>query len=361
MRMSKPKSLRKSYRTKLEEGFPETMKLVIGDEEIEYTKSMSLRYGENPHQPAAFYSPKQGPLTTGAMEILKTGKGGLSQTNLEDVNNSMNIVRYFEEPACAVMKHLNPSGVAASKGPEDSLREIYARARDSDSLAAFGSVVGFNTSVDEGTAEEILASYVEGVVAPDYDDRALELFGEKKDLRVIKVENLKEMSRFIGEPLRPAMVSMQMDGSIVLTAPMLTKIKSPGDLRVVTETKPTEAQLADLIFSWYVCMNVRSNGVVLSKGRATLGVGTGQQDRVTAVRLALEKAVARGHGDEIAGSALASDGFFPFRDSIDLLAEYGVTACIQPGGSIRDKSVRKACDEHGIAMAFTDERCFRHF
>ena len=359
--MSKPKSLRKSYRTKLEEGFPETMKLVIGDEEIEYTKSMSLRYGENPHQPAAFYSPKQGPLTTGAMEILKTGKGGLSQTNLEDVNNSMNIVRYFEEPACAVMKHLNPSGVAASKGPEDSLREIYARARDSDSLAAFGSVVGFNTSVDEGTAEEILASYVEGVVAPDYDDRALELFGEKKDLRVIKVENLKEMSRFIGEPLRPAMVSMQMDGSIVLTAPMLTKVRGPDDLRVVTETRPTEAQLADLIFSWYVCMNVRSNGVVLSKGRATLGVGTGQQDRVTAVRLALEKAVARGHGDELPGSVLASDGFFPFRDSIDLLAEYGVTACIQPGGSIRDKSVRKACDEHGIAMAFTDERCFRHF
>jgi len=359
--LSKPKSLRKSYRTRLEEGFPETIKLVIGDEEIEYTKSMSLRYGENPHQPAAFYSPKQGILTTGAMEILKTGKGGLSQTNLEDVNNSMNIVRYFEGPACAVMKHLNPSGVATSRGPGDSLREVYARARDSDSLAAFGSVVGFNTSVDEGTAEEILASYVEGVVAPAYDEKALELFEGKKDLRVIRVENLGEMSRFIGEPLRPVMVSMQMDGSIVLTAPMLTKIRGPDDLRVVTETEPTEGQLADLVFSWYVCMNVRSNGVVLSKGRATLGVGTGQQDRVTAVRLALEKAVARGHGGELPGSVLASDGFFPFSDSIDLLAEYGVAACIQPGGSIRDKSVRKACDEHGIAMAFTDERCFRHF
>ncbi len=359
--MSKPKSLRKSYRTRLEEGFPETMKLVIGDEEIEYTKSMSLRYGENPHQPAAFYSPSRGPLTTGAMEILKTGKGGLSQTNLEDVNNSMNIVRYFEEPACAVMKHLNPSGVAASRGPGDSLREIYARARDSDSLAAFGSVVGFNTTVDEGTAEEILASYVEGVVAPAYDQKALELFGDKKDLRVIQVKNLGEMSRFAGEPLRPVMVSMQMDGSIVLSAPMLTKIRGPDDLRVVTEKKPTEAQFADLIFSWYVCMNVRSNGVVLSKGRATLGVGTGQQDRVAAVRLALEKAVARGHGDELPGSVLASDGFFPFRDSIDLLAEYGVAACVQPGGSIRDKSVREACDEHGIAMVFTDERCFRHF
>jgi phosphoribosylaminoimidazolecarboxamide formyltransferase/IMP cyclohydrolase len=353
--------LRKSYRTRLEEGFPETMKLVIGNEEIEYTKSMSLRYGENPHQPAAFYSPSRGSLTTGAMEILKTGKGGLSQTNLEDVNNSMNIVRYFGEPACAVMKHLNPSGVAASRGPGDNLREIYARARDSDSLAAFGSVVGFNTPVDERTAEEVLTSYVEGVVAPGYDDGALELFEGKKDLRVIKIEKLEEMSRFIGEPLKPVMVSMQMDGSIVLTAPMLTKIKGSDDLRVVTETKPTDEQLADLVFSWYVCMNVRSNGVVLSKGRATLGVGTGQQDRVTAVRLALEKAVARGHENELPGSALASDGFFPFRDSIDLLAEYGVAACVQPGGSIRDKSVRKACDEHGISMAFTDERCFSHF
>jgi len=359
--MSKPKSLRKSYRTKLEEGFPETVKLVIGDEEIEYTKSMSLRYGENPHQPAAFYSPKEGPLTTGAMKVVKTGKGGLSQTNLEDVNNSMNIVRYFDDPACAVMKHLNPSGVAASRGPGDSLREIYARARDSDSLAAFGSVVGFNTRVDEGTAEEILASYVEGVVAPEFDDAAMEIFEKKKDLRVIEVGNLGEISRFAGEPLRPAMVSMQMDGSIVISVPMLTKIRGPDDLRYVTETKATPEQVADLIFSWYVCMNVRSNGVVLSKGRATIGVGTGQQDRVTAVRLALEKAVARGHGDEIPGSVLASDGFFPFRDSVDLLAEYGVAACVQPGGSIRDKSVRLACDEHGIAMALTDERCFRHF
>jgi phosphoribosylaminoimidazolecarboxamide formyltransferase/IMP cyclohydrolase len=359
--MSKPKSMRKRYRTKLEEGFPETLKLVVGDEEIVYAKSMSLRYGENPHQPAAFYSPEEGPLTTGALEVLKTGKGGLSQTNLGDINNSMNIVRYFEEPACAVMKHLNPSGVAASNAPGDTLREIYARARDCDSLAAFGSVVGFNSRVDEETAEEILTTYVEGVVAPGFDDSALEIFGRKKSLRVVKVGNLDKISRFVGEPLRPVMVSMQMDGSLVLSAPMLTKIRGPGDLRFVTEEQTTEEQVADLLFSWYVCMNVRSNGVVLSKGRATLGVGTGQQDRVTAVRLALEKAEARGHGDEIPGSVLASDGFFPFRDSIDLLADYGVAACVQPGGSIRDKKVIQACEEHGIAMAFTDERCFRHF
>jgi AICAR transformylase/IMP cyclohydrolase PurH len=152
-----------------------------------------------------------------------------------------------------------------------------------------------------------------------------------------------------------------MDGSIVLSAPMLTKIRGVRDLDFVTRRKATPGELSDFLFAWYVCMNVRSNGVVLAKGRATLGVGTGQQDRVTAVRLALEKAVERGRGEAVKGSVLASDGFFPFRDSIDLLAKYGVAACVQPGGSIKDKEVIEACDEHGIAMAFTGERCFRHF
>ena len=133
------------------------------------------------------------------------------------------------------------------------------------------------------------------------------------------------------------------------------------DGQFVTERKATPQEVKDLLFSWYVDMNVRSNGVVLSKNNATIGVGTGQQDRVTAVRLALEKAAMRGHSDEVPGSVLASDGFFPFRDSIDLLAEHGVTACVQPGGSVKDKEVIEACNENGIAMAFTDERCFRHF
>ena len=355
------RSLRKKYSTKLEEDFPAQMKLVIGDEEVVYEKSMSLRYGENPHQPAAFYSPKVGPLTVGALNVLKTGKGGLSQTNVEDINNSLRIVRYFDDAACAVMKHVNPSGVAASKGPNDTLREVYIRARDCDSLAAFGSVVGFNANIDAGTAEEILSSYVEVVVAPSYDDEALAAFEEKKNLRIIQVENLDKMSRFIGEDPGPHSISTQMDGSIVLSVPLLTKIRGPEDIRWVTEREATADEIEDLLFSWYVCLNVRSNKAVLSKGRATLGIGTGQQDRVMAVRLALDKAAERGHKDEIPGSALATGGFFPFRDSIDLLAEYGITACLQPGGAQRDKGVIKACNEHGIAMGFTDERCFRHF
>jgi phosphoribosylaminoimidazolecarboxamide formyltransferase/IMP cyclohydrolase len=355
------RSLRKKYSTKLEEDFPSQMKLVIGDEEIIYEKSMSLRYGENPHQPAAFYSPKAGPLTVGALIVLKTGKGGLSQTNVEDINNSLSIVRYFDEPACAVMKHVNPSGAAASRGPQDNLRDVYARARDCDSLAAFGSVVGFNVNVDAGTAEEILSSYVEVVVAPSYDDEALTAFEDKKNLRIIQVENLDKMSRFVGEDPGPHSISTQMDGSIVLSTPLLTKIRGPEDIRWVTERRATNDEMADLLFSWYVCLNVRSNKAILSKDRATLGIGTGQQDRVMAVSLALEKAAKRGHEGEIPGSVLATGGFFPFRDSIDLLAEYGITACLQPGGAQRDKGVIKACNEHGIAMGFTDERCFRHF
>ncbi|UCH57930.1 MAG: IMP cyclohydrolase [Candidatus Bathyarchaeota archaeon] len=355
------KSMRKRYRTRLEESLPEEIKLVIGDEETVYRKYMSLRYGENPHQPAAFYSPEKGPLTVGTLEILKTGKGGLSQTNVEDINNSLSIVHYFDEPACAVMKHVNPSGVAAARGDEDSLRDIYVRARDCDSLAAFGSVVGFNTKVDDATADEILSTYVEVVVAPDFDDEAMAIFEGKKDLRVIQVNNLDKMSRFVGEDPGPYTISTQMDGSIALSTPLLTKIRGAEDMRFVTEREATPREIEDLIFSWYVCMHVRSNKAVLSKDKATIGIGTGQQDRVMAVKLALDKAVERGNKDKVPGSVLATGGYFPFRDSIDLLAEYGVTGCLQPGGSIRDKQVIRACNEHGIAMAFTDERCFRHF
>jgi phosphoribosylaminoimidazolecarboxamide formyltransferase/IMP cyclohydrolase len=352
--------MRRKYSTALEEDFPESIKITIGDNEVIYRKHMSLRYGENPHQPAAYYSPTEGPLTVGDIKLLKSGKGGLSMTNVEDVNNSMRIVSYFSQPAVAVMKHVNPSG-AAAQNKNEPLVEVYKKARDCDSLAAFGSVVGFNCEVDAVTAEELMNSYVEGVVAPSYADGCMDLFNKKKNIRIMQVDGLDSVSRYEGEPMWPLDISVQMDGSLVLQAPMLTKLRSVDDLRVVTERGIKLQELKDLLFSWYICMNVRSNGVVLSKDKSTIGVGTGQQDRVTAIRLALDKANMRGHGDKIQGSVLASDGFFPFRDSIDLLAEYGVKACIQPGGSVRDKEVIAACNEHGIAMAFTDERCFRHF
>ncbi len=359
--MSKPKSIRKKYSTALEEGYPEEITIKVGEVETVYRKKMSLRYGENPHQPAAYYAPTEGHLTVGDLEIVKTGKGGLSMTNVEDVNNSLRIVSYFKEPAVAVMKHVNPSGVAARNTPDEPLAETYAKARDCDALAAFGSVVGFNTVVDVATAEEIMNSYVEGVVAPGYEEGCMEHFNKKKNIRIMKASGLDKISKYVGDPMEPLDISVQMDGSIVLQAPMLTNIRGPEDLRFVTEREATAQEVKALLFSWYVDMNVRSNGVVLSKNNATIGVGTGQQDRVTAVKLAIEKAQMRGHIDEIPGSVLASDGFFPFRDSIDLLAEHGITACVQPGGSVKDKEVIAACNEAGIAMAFTDERCFRHF
>jgi len=355
------KSMRKRYRTRLEERFPQELRIILGGEEVVYEKTLSLRYGENPHQPAAFYRPKVGRLTVGGLSELKTGKGGLSQTNVEDVNNALNILKYFDEPASAVMKHLNPSGVAASRGTGDSMKEIYIRARDCDSLAAFGSVVGFNRPMDGETAEEVLSTFVEVVVAPSFEAEAMAAFQQKKGLRVLQVENLGEMSRFKGDAPHPHTIKTLIDGSLIVSTPLLTRVRGPEDLRTVTEKAPTHREAADLVFSWHVCMNVRSNGVVASRDRATLGIGTGQQDRVMAVKLALEKAVARGHSDALRGSVLASDGFFPFPDSIEVMAEYGVSACVQPGGSIRDKDVIKACDDHDIAMAFTDERCFRHF
>ena len=353
-------SMRKKYSTALEEEFPETIKITIGDHETVYRKHMSLRYGENPHQPAAFYSPIEGPLTVGDIKLLKTGKSGLSMTNVEDANNSLRIVSYFKQPACAVMKHVNPRG-AALQNKDEPLVEVYKKARDCDALAAFGSVVGFNCMVDVVTAEEIMNSYVEAVVAPSYEEGCMEFFNQKKNIRIMQADSVTEISKYMGEPMWPLDISVQMDGSLILQAPMLTKLKSADDLRVVTEKQPTSQEFKDMLFSWYVCMNVRSNGVVLGKENATIGIGTGQQDRVTAVKLALDKADMRGHKSEIPGSVLASDGFFPFRDSIDLLAEYGVSSCVQPGGSVKDKEVIKACNEHGIAMVFTDERCFRHF
>ena len=354
-------SMRKRYRTAVEEQFPDEIRITVGASERLYRKKMSLRYGENPHQPAAFYSPAEGPLTVGDLKLLKTGKSGLSMTNIQDVDNAMRIVGYFQEPACAVMKHVNPSGAAVRNKPGEPLREVYRRARDCDALAAYGSVAGFNTVVDAGTAEEIMSSYVEAVVAPGYDSGCMKHFEEKKDIRIMEVKGLDRISRWAGDPMEPLDTAVMMDGSLVLQAPMLTKVRSPTDLRWVTKRQGTAQEVRDLLFSWYVCMNVRSNGVVLSKAGATIGVGTGQQDRVTAVKLALEKAEMRGHAEAVFGSVLASDGFFPFRDSVDLLAEHGVTACVQPGGSVQDKEVIDACDEAGIAMAFTDERCFRHF
>jgi phosphoribosylaminoimidazolecarboxamide formyltransferase / IMP cyclohydrolase len=354
--------------------FPDKIQILGG----EYEKVEDLRYGTNPNQGAAFYRPAGAEsLVLGSMEILKSGKGGLSQTNLEDMHHALSIVKYFAKPACAVMKHLNPSGAALQFRDEPQV-EVYRKAREADSRAAFGSVVAFNTRVDEATAAEIMGTVAEGVVAPDYEKEALaafgdfERFGRNRHIRVVRVTNLDSLPRFEGDDTRGVLeVKVFGDGSLVVAEPFLTSIRGPEDLKpaeaetgggekVVARTRPTPDQVQDLLFSWYVNFNVRSNGVIIARDGVTLAVGTGQQDRVGAVEQALAKARAYAGDEALRGASISSDGFFPFRDSIDLLARAGIAAVIQPGGSLRDFEVVEAANEHGIAMVFTGERCFSH-
>ncbi len=366
--------LKKMYRTKTEGDFPETIE-VMGRP---YAKLEDLRYGTNPHQPAAFYRPTDGStLVLGAHEILKTGKGGLSQTNIEDMHHSVGILKYMQCPACAVMKHCNPSGVA-TKVADMPLVEIYQRARDADAQAAFGSVVAFNTTLDAGTAEEIMQSIVEGVAAPDYTPEALETlnnfdkFRRNKQIRVVKLPDFATLPKFIEDGTDVCEMKVFDDGSIVLAKPYLSRVKSTDDLapaycdhkkkgRIDIARQATQQELDDLLFAWYVNIHVRSNGCVIAKNGQTICVGTGEQDRVGAVQQAIVKAKTKYKGTEtLEGASMSSDGFFPFRDAVDAAVDEGVTAIVQPGGSINDYDVIAACNEKNVAMVFAMERCFSH-
>lgn len=367
-----PDNLKKMYSTKSTGDFPESASFL----DQEYEKIEDLRYGTNPHQPAAFYRRKgsRGPLAS--MKILKSGKQGMSQTNLEDVSQALGILRFMDQSSCAVMKHVNPSGVASAKSGE-SLGSVYSRARDADPQAAFGSVVVFNRPLDSGAAEEIMQTIVEVVAAPQIPSEALEIlrdgsrFGKNKQIRVLEipgVENLEKWDQeIIGQDFK-----VLVDGSVVVAQKFGSKLKSIEDLIPASTTKKdgTEVRsdvkvdtkiLEDLRFAWYVTAGVRSNGVVVAEGLETLAVGTGQQDRVTAVMLALDKVQSKYKGrGELKGSVLASDGFFPFPDSIDLMGRAGIAACVSPGGSVRDWEILETANKIGMAMFFTGERCFSH-
>ncbi|MBM3264323.1 MAG: IMP cyclohydrolase [candidate division Zixibacteria bacterium] len=344
-----------------------------------FEKVNDLRYGTNPHQPAAYYRPRSSAaLALGHCRILKEGKNGLSQTNLEDMNGALTILKYADSPAAAVMKHVNPSGVAEARGQSD-LRSVYVRARDCDPQAAFGAVVGFNRPVDPATAEEIMSTVVECVVAPGYENGSLEIFedarrfGRNRDIRIVETPGLERLPRFVDDDTSGHLdIKMLGDGTVVLAAPFLTAIRSEADLKLASavyrqqgsirvERAPTEQEARDLIFAWHTAFGVRSNAVVVVKNGATLAVGTGQQDRVGAVEQAIDKYQRKYRGEErIEGAVLASDGYIPFRDSVDLAARVGISAIVQPGGSLRDAECIAACNEHGIAMTFTGERCFSH-
>ena len=368
------KNLKAMYRTRTEGAFPENIE-VLGRG---YVKVENLRYGTNPHQPAAFYRPAEGVNTVlGAYTMLKTGKSGLSQTNLEDMHHAIGILKYMDRPACAVMKHCNPSGAAIQQA-DTPLVAVYQRARDADAQAAFGSVVAFNTEVDADTAEEIMQTIVEGVVAPAFSEAALEIFNSaerfkrNKDIRIVRTPTFDGLPKYLEDAPNSWEIKVFDDGSIVLAQPYLSRMKTVDDFelayndhpkkgRIDIARKPSARELDDLLFAWRVNLHVRSNGVVIVRNGQTLAVGTGEQDRVGAVAQAVWKAGKKYTGEEsLEGAVMASDGFFPFRDAVDAATSVGISALAQPGGSVNDYDAITACNEKNAAMVFTLERCFSH-
>jgi len=376
-------SFKDAYKTAIKADFPQTVELSLGDKKIKYQAvSIPLRYGTNPHQPFAAYSPLDCALSIGNLEMLKGGKAGLSLTNLQDMSQALNILKYFNERACVAMKHINPCGFKM-QAKEESLAEIYDAARKCDERSHFGAVVGFNTQVDDETAEKIMGSFVECVIAPDYTLEALKILnkneGTKKlnnSVRVAKASNLDKLPRYVGDDIRGNLnIRNLADGTLTFEIPYLTRIKSVDDFIIdpmipnsdpsknngkdyIVKTVPTNEQLKDCLTAWYLNINVRSNGIVFVRDGMALAVGTGQQERIGAVEQAIAKAKQKGHSLE--GSVMSSDAFFPSRDCIDAVAAEGVKAVVWPAGSLADSLVIEAANEHNIALIATLERCFLH-
>ena len=299
----------------------------------------TLSYGENPHQRAAVYS--SGP-PAGLLAAKQHQGKELSLNNLVDMDSAWGLCREFERTACCIIKHNNPCGTALGDSPAAAYRKALA----CDPAASFGSVIAFNRSVDEETAEEMSQLFVEVVIAPSYEATALERFSRKKNLRVIEMPPQSDGS----SPLN----LRSIQGGFLAQDRDACYLKA-DNLEVVSKIEPAEGQMKDLLFSWTVCKHVKSNAIVLVKDEQTLGIGAGQMSRVDSVELSVRKANLN-----LAGSVMASDAFFPFPDSIEAAADAGVGAVIQPGGSIRDQAVIEAADRHGLAMVFTGIRHFRH-
>jgi phosphoribosylaminoimidazolecarboxamide formyltransferase/IMP cyclohydrolase len=331
------------------------------------TKVRDLRYGENPHQPAAWFACGLAigdtPSGFGAAQVLQ-GKE-LSYTNLLDLDAAVRIVLEFDEPAAVVIKHTNPCGAAIGSSPADA----YVRARDVDALAAFGGIVGLNRPLDVETATAIVSTFIEAVIAPAVEPAAREVLARKVNMRVVTADFAAfarggfalaeagvEMRSILGGVL------VQARDRVVEAATPWTADALPADLRVVTRRQPTATEWEALRFAWRICAHVKSNAVMFTDATRTLAIGAGQMSRVDAVNVATMKARPAGADPSrpLAGSVAASDAFFPFRDGLDSVAAAGATAVIQPGGSVRDAEVIAAADEHGLAMVFTGKRHFRH-
>ncbi len=322
-----------------DDSFPET--LAAG-----FRKKQDLRYGENPHQPAAFYAE---PLATAASIATAEQLQGkeLSYNNIADADTAIECVRQFESPACVIVKHANPCGAATVKGTFES----YLLAYEADPTSAFGGIIAFNRLVDAKTASAIVErQFVEVVAAPDYSADALAAFGSKQNVRVLRTGALDSIS--------PPAVELKSVGGGLLAQARDSGTVDVAALKPVTRRAPDATELADLLFAWRICKYVKSNAIVFARNGRTVGIGAGQTSRVVSTRIAAMK--AEDAKLVVEGSVMASDAFFPFRDGLDSAAALGIRAVIQPGGSLRDAEVIAAADECGIAMVFTGMRHFRH-
>ena len=325
-----------------------------------HDRMADLRYGENPHQDAALYAD----YTVDEASVvhapqLNEGAKGLSYNNYNDADGALSLIKEFDEPAAAVIKHTNPAGCATA----DSIAEAYDRALSTDPMSAFGGIVALNRECDAETAERIINSFKEVVVAPGYTDDALDTLFEKDNLRVLDVGRVDgrtgESGRSeLGDRTDTLTEKPLVGGRLVQERDLQTVMRD--DLEVVTEREPTEDQIESMLFAWQTIKHVKSNAILFAKGAETVGIGMGQVSRVDAVHLAGMKAEEHAEGKDAEGAVMASDAFFPFPDGVEKAAEAGIEAVIQPGGSKNDDMVIEAADKHDMAMVMTGSRCFRH-
>lgn len=425
--------LKEMYRKIMDDHFPDDMTITFGDQPLRYRKrtwripdeetgvliEKGLRYGENPGQEAALYELVDGNVTLGGCRFIEPGAGLVSaitetdmiqpgkhpgKTNLTDLDNGLNILRYLDSrPAAVILKHNNPCGAAHGT----SLADAYARANMADRIAAFGGAVVFNQPVDKTTAELVSANYLELVAAPDYQEGTVDILKKRANLRIIQITRLDRLRDY--RTLRFLDFKSLIDGGIIVQQSPLNAVLRAEDFKPAETTfkgktyrinrTPTPAELKDLLFGWSIEQGVTSNSVLYVKDECTVGIGTGEQDRVGVAEIAvfkaytkyadrlcferhgisfkdLELAIARGTKDRalkeeideaarvakggLIGSAMVSDAFFPFRDGVDVGLKEGVRAVVQPGGSLRDYEVIEACNDAGATMVFTGQRAFKH-
>ncbi|MGI6706435.1 MAG: bifunctional phosphoribosylaminoimidazolecarboxamide formyltransferase/IMP cyclohydrolase [Clostridia bacterium] len=318
------------------EEFPQKLTLT-------YEKVQEMRYGENPHQKAAFFKELQS--VPGSLTVAKQIHGKeLSYNNINDTNGALDLLREFSEPTVVAVKHGNPCGV----GSAETIYEAYMKAYEADPISIFGGIIVANREIDERTAAEINKIFIEIVVAPSYTEEAVRILSQKKNIRILILDS-------INAKLPQGTWDMKKVAGGMLVQEIDDVLLDEENLKVVTDRKPTEKEMEDLIFAWKVVKHTKSNGIAIAKDKQSLGIGPGQVNRIWAT----EHAVARS-GEKVKGAVLASDAFFPFADCVERAASAGITAIIQPGGSIRDQESIDACNKYGISMIFTGIRHFKH-